>query len=84
MVFKLKLANVQQFDLIDIFNLQKKWPRFSEAIFNSNIDLIEINLNLGLFWFFKVFDDRWTKLFHDMFGVSQNDHMFSYGCAYQY
>ena len=80
--YKLKIANVQQFMLIDDYNLY--WPRFSEAIFNPSIDLIEMRTNLGLFWFFKAFDDKWTKLFHDVFSVSQNDHIFSYGCAYRY
>ena len=82
--YKFKVAHVQQFVLIDSVNLRKNWPRFSEAIFNSSIDLIEIKLNLGLLWFFKVFDDRWTKIFHDVFSVSQNDHKFLYGCAYRY
>ena len=82
--YKLNIANVQQFVLIDFPNLQKNWPRFSEAIFDSSIDLIEIKLNLGFSWFFKVFDDKWTKLFHDVLSVSQNDHEFFYGCAYRY
>ena len=74
----------ERFIIMDEPNLKEYWPKFSEVIFNSNIHSIEIQNNLGFFWFFKVFDDRWTKLFHYMFGVSQNDHMFSYGCAYRY
>ena len=78
------ITNAQQFVLIDDRNLFRQWPGFSDAIFNPNIDLIEMRTNLGLFWFFKAFDDRWTKLFYDMFSVSPTDHIFSYGCAYRY
>ena len=65
-------------------NLQQNWPTFSEALYNFSIDVIELVTNLGFFWYFKVFDVELTKQFHDVFGVSENDNVFSYGCVYQY
>ena len=46
--------------------------------------MIEIFTTFGFFWYFRVFNDKWTKQFHDMFGVSQNDSVFFYGCVSQY
>ncbi|XP_065891466.1 uncharacterized protein [Dysidea avara] len=74
----------QQFILLDKGKLDMNWPRLTEAMFNLSIDLIEMETNLGFYWYFKTFNDKWTKRFYDMFGVSQNDNIFSYGCVTKY
>ena len=70
--------------LIDWGNLERYWPTFSEALYDLSIDVIEIFTNLGFFWYFKVFNEKWTKQFHDIFGIRQNDNILSYGCVSQY
>ncbi|XP_065890536.1 uncharacterized protein [Dysidea avara] len=70
--------------LIDWENLQRNWPIFLEALYDLNMDMIEVVTNLGFFWYFRVFNGKLTKQFHDVFGVSQNDNIFSYGCVFQY
>ena len=64
-------------------NLQQNWPTFSEALYDLSIDVIELVTNLGFFWYFKVFNDELTKQFHDVFGISENDNVFSLGCVSQ-
>ena len=70
--------------MIDWGNLERYWPTFSEALYDLSIDVIEIFTNLGFFWYFKVFNEKWTKQFHDIFGIRQNDNILSYGCVSQY
>ena len=77
-------ANSQHYILQDEYNLDRYWSRFSVALYDSGIDMIEVTTNLGFFWYFKKFDNEWTKLFNEWFGVSQNNNMFSYGCVSQY
>ena len=77
-------ANIQHFTLQDNYNLDRHWPRFSVALYDTSIDMIEVTTNLGFFWYFKKFNDKWTTLFHNWFGISQNNNEIAYGCAFQY
>jgi len=72
------------FYVLDMDHLKTKWSRLSVSLLNESIDMVELLTNLGLYWYYKVFNDHWTTLFHDMFGISQNDNVFSYGCVSQY
>ncbi|XP_065890776.1 uncharacterized protein [Dysidea avara] len=74
----------QHVALIDWGNLQNNWATFSEALYDLNTDMITVGTNLGFFWYFRVFNDKWTKQFHDAFGISQNYNVFSYGCVSKY
>lgn len=73
----------KDFNLIDKENLNKIWPLFSEKLFNPSTDIITIHTNLGLSWYFDVFDDKWSKLFHDWFNVTK-DNILIYGCVTRY
>jgi len=71
------------FDLVDKGNMDKNWPLFSKKLLNSSISIITIRTNLGLSWYFDVFDDKWSKMFHDWFNVTK-DSILIYGCVTRY
>ena len=78
------INSIQHVELIDWGNLQNHWATFLEALYDLNTDMITVRTNLGFSWYFRVFNGKLTKQFHDVFGISQNDNVFSYGCVSKY
>ena len=70
--------------VLDWDHLKTKWPRLSTSLLSESIDMIKLQTNLGLYWYYKVFSDHWTTLFHDVLGISQNNIILSYGCVSRY
>ena len=75
---------VKDFQLMDDTGLEKNWPSFSEELFNSSNDIIMIRTNLGLSTYFKIFDDKWNKTFHNWFNITYDYDILTYGCVARY
>ena len=74
----------KDFRLIDKLGLDKNWASFSKDLFNSNINVITLHTNLGFFWYYKIFDDKWSKVFHEWFNITKDHNILTYGCVIRY
>ena len=81
---KIKNKIKKDFNLIDYPALEQKWASFSKELFNPNVNIITVQTNLGFFWYFKMFDDKWSKLFHDQFNITKDNIILTYGCVIRY
>ena len=75
---------VKDVQLMDNSGLEKNWPSFSEELFNSSNDIVTVHTNLGLSTYFKIFDDKWNKMFHDWFNIAYDYDILTYGCVARY
>ena len=80
----IKNSTNKNFWLIDKSRLDRNWASFSKDIFNPDINAITLHTDLGFFWYYKIFDDKWRKLFHDQFNITQDHYILTYGCVIQY
>ena len=76
--------NTKYFELMDNSGLDKNWPSFSKELFNPDITVVTMRTNLGLSGYFKIFNDEWTKLFHQRFNVTYDNNIVTYGCVTRY
>ena len=74
----------KDFPLIDNPALKQKWPSFSKELFNPNVNIIRLHTNLGFSWYYKIFDDKWIKLFRDQFNITKDNNILTYGCVIRY
>ena len=74
----------KEFRLIDKSGLDRNWASFSKELFNPNINVITFHTNLGFFWYYKIFDDKWSKLFRDQFNITKDYNILTYGCVIRY
>ena len=80
----IKNSITKDFYLIDKSGLDKNWKSFSKELFNPNINVITLHTNLGFFWYYKIFDDKWSKLFRDQFNITKDHNILTYGCVIRY
>ena len=73
----------KEFSMIDSPPLKLHWPSFSKQLFNPDVNIITLHTNLGLSYYFQVFDDKWSKLFRDYFNITTND-ISTYGCVIRF
>ena len=74
----------KDFNLMDAENLRNNWLSFSTELFNSSVNIITFRTNLGLQWYFKMFDGKWNKLFCDHFNITKDTNIFTYGYVIRY
>ena len=74
----------KDFNLIDAGGLKNNWLSFSAELFNPSLNIITFHTNLGFQWYFKMFDDKWNKLFRDHFNITKGNSIFTYGCVVRY
>ena len=74
----------KEFRLIDKSGLDRNWASFSKELFNPNINVITFHTNLGFLWYYKIFDDKWSKLFRDQFNITKDHNILTYGCVIRY
>ena len=74
----------KDFNLVDAGNLKNNWLLFSTELLNPNVSIITFLTNLGFQWYFKIFDDKWNKLFRDHFNITKNNNILTYGYVIRY
>ena len=74
----------KDFNLIDGPALKQNWPSFSKELLNPHVNTITVRSNLGFSYYFKVFDDKWSKLLHDNFNITKDNNILTYGCVVRY
>ena len=74
---------IKRIGLIDTRALNLYWPSFSKQLFNPDVHILKVRTNLGFPYYFKMFDDKWNKLFRDHFDITKDD-ISTYGCVVRY
>ena len=74
----------RDFNLYNNNNLKQNWPSFSKQLFNPDVKAITFHTNLGFSYYFKMFDDKWSKLFRDHFDITEDNNILTYGCVVRY
>ena len=80
----LKNLTKKDFHLLSDEYLKRNWPSFSKELFNPDVHIITFHTNLGFPYYFKIFDDKWSKLFHDYFSITEDNNISTYGCVVRY
>ena len=82
----LKNITKREFDLTNRHHLKQNWPSFSKQLFNPDVTIMTVHTDLGFSYYFKdlEFDDKWSKLFHDHFDITEDNNILIYGCVVRY
>ena len=74
----------KDFKLMDTGGLKNNWLSFSTELFNLSVNTITLHTNLGFLYYYKVFDDKWSKLLRDFFNITKDTSILTYGCVVRY
>ena len=72
--------------MVDPPALKRYWPSFERMLMNKNsVDVMELQTNLGFFWFMQKFSEQLKQLFNEFFPENiMKDYWILYGCIQRY
>lgn len=79
-------VSTKMYFMVDPPDLKRHWPSFERMLMNRNsVDLVELQTNLGFFWFTQKFSEQLKQLFNKFFPSSiMQGYGILYGCIQRY
>ena len=80
------LLSTKKYFMVDPPALKRYWPSFERMLMNNNsVDVMELQTNLGFFWFSPRFSEQLKQVFNEFFTVTvTQDYRILYGCVQRY
>jgi len=81
--------SVKKYFMVDPDELNRHWPSFIKMLMHRNsditVDVMDLQTNLGFFWFMPKFSEELKELFNKYFPVSTaENYQILYGCIQRY
>ena len=78
--------STRKYFMVDPPALNRQWPSFERMLMSNNsVDVMELQTNLGFFWFTQKFSEKLKQLFQEFFTITiTQDYKMLYGCIQRY